>query len=514
MSLSSWTSLCCTIALVSVLPYALHAAPPRLMFEKQIPLKQEKNAFRYTIQEGEYVYSILRSMDVPENKLYNMAKEVEKLNPHLENLNQVEPGTTLLLPQDLRPEAEAPAPDPPEPEDVARVAKEAAVDTLSATIAPGDSLVKLLREKANLPDRLIFDEYLKLFQELNPQVADINALEVGQEVVLPIPPGQAAELDSRTNATLEVQAPPRERPQQPQQAEASPREVNKQATLAILKQMGFRFAPGQELLYPYSSQEWLRINLEQMPLANTPWGTAIVFVPEPVMSRIQEEEMRAADLNVCRVNASWDPAVTFQRLENLSQRNIIFWGQGSPLIMNISRQVLELTADIVLIDNSSFDQITHLFRMDQSQLQALPPLVRGYLDNQSIHVHTLVQASAARFTSESFPDPADIYVPAIPASNAWPDIQTLLQAESMNLSLPDPGFPSVLRALKEEGLASETVQRFSFVQSPSLKITLSLPVIRLLTGDEETFLIEPGLADPYLVSQLNLMGYSCYAVTP
>ncbi len=520
MHLQSWIRWCCAFALAGLLLNPLlHAAPPRLMFQKQIPLEQEQDGFRYTIQKGEYVYSILRSFDVPEDKLFSTAKEVEKLNPHLENLNQVEPGTSLFLPQRLQPGQSAQALEQtaePVPDSRDRVPDTASAETIRTTIQPGDSLVKLLRNKANLPDHLIFDEYLNLFQELNPNVADIDSLEVGQEVVLPVQPGQeGAQAKAQAGAAGQGQ-PPMDQATKPAQTPDEPisaRKANKLATMAILKKVGFRFAPGQELLYPYGTQGWLRVNLEQMPLANTPWGTAVIFIPEPVMPKIDLDEMRAADLKVCRVNDSWEPASTFQSLEDLSRRKIIVWDQGSPMILNIKSQVLELTADIMLIDNSGPGQVTHLFRLNPSRPGTVPPLVHGFLDSLGIQVHTLIQASATRFTPASIPDRTDIYVPTIPATNAWPEIQELLQPRDRTLSLADQNSRSVVQTLKEHGLASRATQRFTFFQSPTLNISLSLPVIQLSTGNSTTFLIEPDQANPFLIAQLNLMGHSCYALT-
>jgi len=520
MHLKSWSSLCCALAILGLcLPPFLNGAPPRLMFQKQIPLKKERNTFRYTIQKGEYVYSILRSFEVPEKKLSSMAEKVKELNPQIENLDRVEPGATIFLPQDLRPEEPArvsarPSTEPQAPD-------REAVGQLKTTIQPGDSLVSLLRENANLPDRLIFDEYLNLFRELNPGISNINNLEVGQEVILPLPPGQAREFEAReegrANATARAEATPAAEPEEaPKEPEPpkSPRITNKQATLAMLKKAGFRFAPGQELLYPYAKQGWLRINLEQMPLANTPWGSSIVFIPESVMPRIELEEMKAAELKVCRVSSSWDPAATFERLEDLSRRNVIFWGPGTPMILSFNDQVLEVSADIILIDSSGLERVTHLFRLNPSRPADVPPLVHGFLDNQRIKIHNLIQASSPSFSPASFPDPSDIYVPRIPVSNPWPEIKKLLMVDDTDLSLSDAGYQSVVRALKDEGLATSATRRFSFFQSPSLDITLSLSVIELSSDKGPTFLIGPGQADPYLVAQLNLMGYSCYAVTP
>jgi hypothetical protein len=489
------------------------------MFQKQIPLKKEQDTFRYTIQKGEYVYSILRSFDVPEKKLSSMAEKVKELNPQIEDLDRVEPGATIFLPEDLRPEE--PPREAARPETEPQAPDREAADQLKTTIQPGDRLVSLLREKANLPDRLIFDEYLNLFRELNPGIPNINDLEVGQEVVLPLPPGQAqqvkARMKERAEAAAPAKAPPaaeEERAPKEPEPPKSPRMTNKQATLAMLKKTGFRFAPGQELLYPYARQGWLRINLEQMPLANTPWGSSIVFIPESVMPRIELKEMRAADLKVCRVNTSWDPASTFERLEDLSRRNVIFWGRGAPMILNFNDQVLEISADIILIDSSGLERVTHLFRLNPSRSAEVPPLVHGFLNNQGIEIHTLIQASSPRFSPASFPDPSDIYVPRIPFSDPWPEIKELLRAEDLDLSLSDTGYRSVVRALKDEGLASSATRRFSFFQSPSLSITLSLSVIELSSDEDPTFLIGPDQTDPYLVAQLNLMGYSCYAVTP
>ncbi|MCK5514224.1 MAG: hypothetical protein KAJ00_06980, partial [Deltaproteobacteria bacterium] len=51
---------------------------------------------------------------------------------------------------------------------------------------PGEYLVNVLRNTYNIPDHLIFNEYLNLIKEINPDIKDINNIKDYQTILIPL----------------------------------------------------------------------------------------------------------------------------------------------------------------------------------------------------------------------------------------------------------------------------------------------------------------------------------------
>ncbi len=53
-------------------------------------------------------------------------------------------------------------------------------------LLPGKHLANILRDKYNIPDHLIFNEYLNLIKEINPDVKDLNNIEDNKILLIPL----------------------------------------------------------------------------------------------------------------------------------------------------------------------------------------------------------------------------------------------------------------------------------------------------------------------------------------
>ena len=59
------------------------------------------------------------------------------------------------------------------------------IPTEDHTVSEGEHLAQVLRDMYNIPDDLIFDEYLDLVKKLNPGLEDVNLVTPDQKIVLP-----------------------------------------------------------------------------------------------------------------------------------------------------------------------------------------------------------------------------------------------------------------------------------------------------------------------------------------
>jgi hypothetical protein len=64
-------------------------------------------------------------------------------------------------------------------------AQSSQVPTEDHTISKGEHLAQVLRDMYNIPDDLIFNQYLKVVKKLNPSLNDVNLVRPDQKIVLP-----------------------------------------------------------------------------------------------------------------------------------------------------------------------------------------------------------------------------------------------------------------------------------------------------------------------------------------
>jgi LysM repeat protein len=519
----------------------LFGSPPRLVFDKEIPLKQEQGTFTYKVRKGEYIYSILRSLKVSESNLPRMARKVKKLNPHIENPNRIDPGQTLHLPESLKSErggrnrTKAAASSPPSrPATPGR--EPGPITTVTHRVRPGESVAAILRQEAGLGNDRIFFEYVNIFRKLNPQISNVNNLEVGQVVTVPVPaeksdvPGtgdggpdagsvRIAARHAQANATQRQRSATDSRPKPkriPKPRKPSPHAGNKAMALAMLKKMGFRFAPGREVLYPFGQSQWIQINLDRMPLANPPWGgSSVIFIPESLTFKIDVGELEQAGLTVCRVDRTWSPDSVFERLEQASGKKLLFWDKDHDLILSGEQNVLELKTDYQLVVKSGEGKEYYLFHTAGEEATPPSKFLLGYLERKNVHLYVMrpSQRGRPRFLSRKRPSEENLYTPTISASGSWQDLRPCLGKAVRGLQPESPHFQDVFRAMREKGVAERTSLRMQWLSGSPHSITLTLPVIKVKGANETAYILTPKQADPYLVSLISMKGYTCYVLS-
>jgi LysM repeat protein len=141
----------------------------------------------YIVQKGDSLWRILRK-----KRLLNQEKPTElrsilrQLNKSLPNLDLIYPGQEIVIPlritslppksvtQKPLPVKKTPAITPTDPEfEMYRV-------------RPGDSLFRIAKRRYSIPNEDFYDEYIELFKRMNPTIKDLNDLQTGQIVKLPI----------------------------------------------------------------------------------------------------------------------------------------------------------------------------------------------------------------------------------------------------------------------------------------------------------------------------------------
>ena len=126
---------------------------------------------RYTVQKGDTLWKIfLRNFKANKEDMPYLYKKFRELNPRVKDLNHIRSGQKITIPR--------------LPAQGKTLSVKAASEDIYV-IRKGQHLAKVLREVYGLPDDLIFNEYLNLIKEMNPEIEDLDHVEPGQTVRMP-----------------------------------------------------------------------------------------------------------------------------------------------------------------------------------------------------------------------------------------------------------------------------------------------------------------------------------------
>ena len=161
-----------------------------IAFTKNVVVKKYKqgevHAEPYTVQEEDTLWKILvDGYGVKDNQFYFFCRITKSLNPDLEDADQLVPDQLLLIPYKYITHFNI-------PEDTMRAVIHSVLSmnisqiaTENHTVSRGEHLAQVLRDMYNIPDDLIFDEYLDLVRRLNPALEDVDLVIPNQRIILP-----------------------------------------------------------------------------------------------------------------------------------------------------------------------------------------------------------------------------------------------------------------------------------------------------------------------------------------
>jgi len=383
-------------------PTARPETQPHLVFTKGQDQRKPSDCFTHTVGQGEYLYAILRSFSVPEDRLGAWTRKVMALNPHIQNPDLVHPGTRLYLPQSL---------------------------------------------KTRFQDRQGSPKKAKTSEPIKSIAHTIT-----------------------TSPTGSAQNHP---PFQPSSLQGDKKDPAPETALNRLFRLGLRFTRHGEIIYPQEQGQWGRINLARMPLASTPWGTSVLFVPQTHLSPSKFPDPSQDELRVCPVPPSWSPREVYAALEKTCRPNFILWSAQRPFIRSLpGNSSLEIRAPTILVYQENSRPKIVVFTQADSSSTSIPGLLFGYLRQQDI---TFVW-------DNDHPRP-----PVIPSRE----------------SLLTP-------SLQRQGLLDAHTLHLSWRADHEVQITLHVSLFQAKRMEKTVYLLPPDQADPYLVALLNLMGYSTY----
>jgi hypothetical protein len=151
----------------------------------------------YLVKEGDRIWNILdKRINGSVAQIIHWSKVLQTLNPEVANLDLIHPGQRLLVPLGFIKGAESRRPE------TSRDRR-----TTIYEVKRGDSLCKILSNQFHYPKHLIFNEAIKAVEELNPNIKNLNHLQPGQRMVIPISVTGGSPNTADTTTPVEVGEP-------------------------------------------------------------------------------------------------------------------------------------------------------------------------------------------------------------------------------------------------------------------------------------------------------------------
>ena len=131
----------------------------------------------YTIKKGEWLWKIFRDKyKIPQERMSKTLSALKRLNPAITNTDIVHPGQMILFP--LIEEAEKP-----------RIRPSSLPPSFTFeeyTVQKGQNLSTILNRDYNVSKSQIYNRYLKLICDLNPDITDPDLIYANQKVYIPV----------------------------------------------------------------------------------------------------------------------------------------------------------------------------------------------------------------------------------------------------------------------------------------------------------------------------------------
>jgi LysM domain len=152
-----------------------------IVLVKHARRSQSPQSTQYVVREGETLGDILtRVYGAKKEDLPSLYARFRQENPGIKNLDHIPAGSKVSIPL---PGMKSIVPMNKKKASVALQVKQ--VSPQEYVIKQGQHLAMILREVYGIPDELIFDEYLNLIKELNPEIGDPNHVVPGQKISIP-----------------------------------------------------------------------------------------------------------------------------------------------------------------------------------------------------------------------------------------------------------------------------------------------------------------------------------------
>jgi hypothetical protein len=224
-------------------------------------------AQEYTVRDGDCLWWLLRERGLLEKQnLAELLSTFKKMNRSMQNLDMIHPGEKILIPLKIVPVSGAVA----EVKTV-QVSELKDVSFKNYTVQPEDSLIRIIKDMYDVPEKDLYGDYLNLVRQMNPEITDVNTIYPGQMVRLPIYSPEVVRAPIQT----QTQKEPESKPVSPEAGDDAPNPVGQDLN-RIFTEIGEAWLQEGEHYIPFKSGGQINLKAVAFPIVERKNGHRVI----------------------------------------------------------------------------------------------------------------------------------------------------------------------------------------------------------------------------------------------
>jgi hypothetical protein len=333
----------------------------------------------YTVKDGDHLWQILREKKVLEKRnLSEFISVLKKLNGSLDNIDMIHPGEKIIIPLVISPIGGISASSKESQPEAVPLEAINDVDLEDYVVRQGDSIIKIVEERYDVPHKELYNEYLSKLKEINPFIKDVNSVYPGQKIKLPIYSPRVVKMPIKVQPVIEPMTGP--------QKEAIKVIAGQLGEIFTL--MGEQWLQTGEHFFPLRASSQLKLNAATYPIIDLSNGKKILVdlyndLPEKMENLITSNW---SDYTVIHLDGKDDLKTAFGRVVQVCGYKKIY-GAGEPFVSDGETPV-RITADRIIEQDqasSSTKRISVINFLDDNNFRT-PESLRRYLELSGIKI--------------------------------------------------------------------------------------------------------------------------------
>lgn len=342
----------------------------------QISLKKtavsKQNVHLYKIQKGDVISAIIRRLpgitqdDIPDN--YRIIKE---LNPEVENFNKLYAGQIIKLP--------GKGLSPKEKTDSAASAASTPSTGTPYKVKKGDNLTTIIDRVLNI--KADITKALNLIKSMNPRIANVNKIYIGQLILLPGKTVYAQPPDETRIAQQSAETqPPAEKIIETDGLRTMPRQARLALIKHVLTQMKASVSSSGNYYLPVSRTGQITIDCKKIPVVEFDDKTTVFLDWDSRLNNNIKKIIHDRWKNIAIVNVNKrDDVIVILRKIIAATKTYSMSKRDTPIITG-RRPPVEVVADwlIAKVDSRQSGSLSQGLRFVQGGNTLLPKAIKNY----------------------------------------------------------------------------------------------------------------------------------------
>jgi LysM repeat protein len=350
--------------------------------DKEVRQVEDKKVLTetYTVEEGDHLWQLLREKGLLKKKdLPELLSILKKLNKSLGNLDLIQPGEKIIIPLKFAPVSAPPGTTAPEEEVKTSVASLKDLKLENYTVRPGDSIIRVVQGRFDIPPDQLYNEYLDAVRKLNPFLQDLNTIHPGQQIKLPIFSPKVVRQQIQSEAL----------PKSEMGAEDKSKEAVAEGLGEIFEEMGEEWVQTGQHFIPLKSGGQIDLQASSFPVINLRNGLKVIVdlyhkLPDTMASFIESSWGTYQVVQLSKKDGL--KAALEKTLAVCHYPNVL--SEGEPLELE-GEIPLKITADYIVMlsdDTSSEKPLVVVINLIEGSEMETPWTIKAYLSGIGIKV--------------------------------------------------------------------------------------------------------------------------------